>query len=136
MCADQIVQEGNDGQEEQNVSHSNFNNCFNFLLQDVSITFLLNLLAVRKEVRHNMEIKAAKKKNRRRINQSFDNSIIFRSTCLIQILCVLVSAHLQQNMRDEKIMKTEVEVTTHNGKQESRQMEKDRNYIQMQKQTG
>ena len=83
-----------------------------------------------------MEIKAVKKKNPRRINQSFDNTILFRSACLIQILCLVVSANLPKEMRDEKIMKREIEVTTHNEKQEIRQMEKDQNYGQMHKSSG
>lgn len=83
-----------------------------------------------------MEIKAVKKKNPRRINQSFDNTILFRSACLIQILCLVVSANLPNEMRDEKIMKREIEVTTHNEKQEIRQMEKDQNYGQMHKSSG
>ena len=83
-----------------------------------------------------MEIKASKKKNPRRINQSFDNTIIYRFACVIQILCLVVSANLQQNMRNEKIMKREVEDTNDNGKQEGSQIEKDRNYIQMQKEIG
>ena len=90
----------------------------------------------KQEAHHNMEIKASRRKNSRRINQSFDNTIIFRSACVIQILCLLARESLQQNMHEEKIMKREIEDTTHNGKQEGRQIETDRNDIQMQTKIG
>ena len=87
--------------------------------------------------RINMEINHPKINNIRRIHQSAHNTIIFRSVWLIQLLCLVVSANLQQNLHDRKIIKSEVDVTSHNGKQDNgRQTENDKNFIQIENDIG
>ena len=84
-----------------------------------------------------MEINHPKINNIRQIHQSVHNTIIFRSVCLIQLLCLVVSANLQQNLHDSKIIKSEVDVTSHNGKQDDgRQTENDPNFIQIENKIG
>ena len=75
--------------------------------------------------------------SRRRINQSVLKAIIFQSACLIQLLCLVVgSANLQQDLRDRKIIKREVEVTFLNGKQEDNLIEQDPNIRKIEKNIG
>ena len=84
-----------------------------------------------------MEINELKIMNsRRRMNQSVLKAIIFQSACLIQLLCLVVSANLQQDLRDRKIVKRETEVTFLNGKQEDQLIENDLNFKKSEKQTG
>ena len=85
-----------------------------------------------------MEINELKIMNsRRRINQSVLKAIIFQSACLIQLLCLVVgSANLQQDLRDRKIIKREVEVTFLNGKQEDSLIEQDPNIRNIEKHIG
>ena len=83
-----------------------------------------------------MEINHPKIKYSGRIHQSVHNTIIFRSSCLIPLLCLVVSANLQQELNDRKIIKSEVEVTSNNGKQDGGQTETDRNIIQIENETG
>ena len=84
-----------------------------------------------------MEINELKIMNsRRRMNQSVLKAIIFQSACLIQLLCLVVSANLQQDLRDRKIVKRETEVTFLNGKQEDQLIENDFNFKESEKQTG
>ena len=85
-----------------------------------------------------MEINEFKIKNSgRRMNQSVFKAIIFQSACLIQLLCLVVSAaNLQQDLRDRKIITREAEVTSLNGKQEDRLIEKDPNFRKIEKQIG
>ena len=85
---------------------------------------------------HDMDINHSKIKYSRRILQSVHNNIIFRSAYLIPLLCLVVNANLQQDLHDRKILKSEVEVTSHNGKQDGRQTETDRNVIQIENETG
>ena len=85
---------------------------------------------------HDMEIHHSKIKYSRRIHQSVHNTIFFQSACLIQLLCLVVSANLQQDLHDRKIIKSEVEDTSHNGKQGGRQTETDRNFVQIENETG
>ena len=71
------------------------------------------------------------------MNQSVLKAIIFQSTCLIQLLCLVVSAaNLQQDLRDRKIITREAEATSFNGKQEERLMEKDPDFGKIEKQIG
>ena len=75
-----------------------------------------------------MEINVSKIRYRRRKNQAVHNTIIFRSTCLMQLLCLVVNANLQNNnLGDSKIMRREVEVRSDIRKQEERLMEEDGN---------
>ena len=84
-----------------------------------------------------MEINELKIMNsRRRMNQSVLKAIIFQSACLIQLLCLVASANLQQDLRDRKIVKRETEVTFLNGKQEDQLIENDLNFKKSEKQTG
>ena len=89
------------------------------------------------QAHHNMEINELKIMNsRRRMNQSVLKAIIFQSACLIHLLCLVVSANLQQDLRDRKIIKREAEVTFLNGKQEDKLIEKDPNFRKIKKQIG